>query len=57
MDADTGQVIDSHSLDSYTEGKYLVWDVKGRIRFRINTTAGPNATIHGVFLGPPTASL
>jgi hypothetical protein len=62
QDATTGASLDSHSLgqpnadqnpaDRFTGGKYLIWNVRGHVRFTItnlNTTS--NAVLSGVFFG------
>ena len=62
QDATTGATLDSRSLGqgngdlipptSSTSGKYLIWNVRGHVRFTItnlNTTS--NAVLSGVFFG------
>jgi hypothetical protein len=62
QDATTGASLDSHSLgqpngdqnpaDRFSGGKYLIWNVRGHVRFTItnlNTTS--NAVLSGVFFG------
>ena len=60
LDAVTGAVLDSHSLPSFRNGQYLVWDAKGHIQIRItntaNTNPATNALISGLFFGPPSNS-
>ena len=62
QDATTGATLDSRSLgqgngdsnpkDQFTSGKYLIWNVRGHVRFTItnlNTTS--NAALSGIFFG------
>jgi hypothetical protein len=62
QDATTGATLDSRSLgqpngdqnpaDRFNGGKYLVWNVRGHVRFTItNLVATSNATLSGVFFG------
>ncbi len=60
QDATTGATLDSRSLgqgngdsnpkDQFTSGKYLIWNVRGHVRFTI-TNLNSNATLSGVFFG------
>jgi hypothetical protein len=62
QDATTGATLDSRSVgqgngdsnpkDQFTSGKYLIWNVRGHVRFTItnlNTTS--NAVLSGAFFG------
>jgi hypothetical protein len=51
-DTASGFVIDSRSVSSFHGGTYLIWDVAGSVTFHITRTAGLNAVLSGVFLGP-----
>jgi hypothetical protein len=55
-DATTGVLLDSRSVGSFVSGQYLVWTVRGRVRFEITRVAGPNALLNGLFVGPGTAA-
>jgi hypothetical protein len=57
LDGSTGTVLNTQQLQSYGDGKYLVWDIKGRIRLKVSTLTGPNAMVSGVFLQPASAPL
>ena len=52
VDATTNAVLDSRSLSSFGTGKYVVWNVRGRIRINLTRTSGGNAVISGLFFGP-----
>lgn len=51
MDIASGSVLDSRTLTGFGEGQYLSWTLRGRVRFRITCTAGPNAVVSGLFFG------
>ncbi|MEW6160222.1 MAG: fibronectin type III domain-containing protein [Verrucomicrobiota bacterium] len=48
-DAGNGQVLNSQTLTQFSNGQYLVWDIKGHVRIRVIRTAGPNAIVNGIF--------
>jgi hypothetical protein len=50
LDAATGQALDSQSVSGFNGGKWLVWSVKGNVKFRITRTGGANAVLSGMFL-------
>ena len=49
IDAATGQVLDTGTTGFFADGRYMVWEVSQRVRFRITNTGRPNATISGIF--------
>lgn len=49
LDAATGEVLDTQNVSSFTEGKYLVWDIKKSVKVRLTRLAGFNATMQGLF--------
>lgn len=51
-----GAMLDSRSVSDFAAGRYLVWNVKGRVTVRVTRTAGPNAVVSGVFLDPAAGS-
>ena len=55
VNSTTGQVLDTQKLQSFSNGQYLVWDVKGTIQLHVSTLAGPNAMLSGLFLSPAPA--
>lgn len=63
VDADSNQVLDTQTLSSFYNGKYLVWNGRGHVRFRVTQTAGWNAVVGGLFFdgapsnNPPTVSI
>jgi hypothetical protein len=55
LDPANNAVLDSRSLSGFQEGRYLVWNVRGKVRLRITRTAGPNAVVSGLLFGVPPA--
>ena len=53
LDAATLAVLDTRTINNFTGGVYLVWNVTGNVKFRITRLAGANAVLSGVFLAPP----
>ncbi len=51
----SGTVLDTESVSGFSDGKYLVWNVKGHVQFVVTQTAGTSAVVSGVFLDPPPA--
>ena len=53
LDATTDTVLDTRSVTSFTNGQYLVWNVRGHIAMQItNAPNSPNAVVSGLFLAP-----
>jgi hypothetical protein len=64
LDAGTGTVLDTQTMNSFASGQYLVWNLAGHVTLRVTRTAGPNAVVSGLFFGaasqqqlPPTPIL
>jgi hypothetical protein len=51
LDASTEAVLNTQTLSSFQNGKYLVYDLTGSVKVRFTGTAGPNAVVSGVFFG------
>ena len=49
-DAGTGNVLDTETISSFTNGVYLDWKVSGNLLITITRQAGANAVLNGVFL-------
>ncbi len=49
LDANTGAVLNSQTMSAFSSGKYLSWDVAGKVKVRITRTAGSNAVLNGMF--------
>jgi hypothetical protein len=50
----TNAVLDTQSLSSFQNGKYLVWNLTGHVILRVTNTGGINGVISGLFFDPPT---
>jgi hypothetical protein len=48
-DAQTAAVLDSRSVTAFSGGKYLVWNVSGRVIISIANNGGTNAVLSGIF--------
>lgn len=53
----TGAVLDSHTVSSFNNGQYLVWNVSGNIQIQVTNVSGPNAVISGLFFSPAGAAI
>ncbi|MGC2814472.1 MAG: Ig-like domain-containing protein, partial [Candidatus Acidiferrum sp.] len=51
LDAATDALLDTRSISNFTNGLFLVWNVKGHIKLNVIQTAGNNAVVSGVFFG------
>ncbi len=52
LDAATGTLLDSQTLSAFSQGEYLVWDMKGHVRLHFQKVAGSNAILMGLFFSP-----
>lgn len=58
-DAATGLMLDQRIASAFATGKYLLWDVRGHVRFHIQRQASGNAVMSALFLDaslPPLES-
>ena len=53
VDSATGIVLDSHTLNGFENGQYLVWNLAGHVIVRVTRLAGSNAVVSGLFFGGP----
>ncbi len=56
LDGTTNAVLDSQSVSSFQNGKYLVWKLTGHVIIRVTNTGPANAVISGLFFDPAGAS-
>jgi hypothetical protein len=56
IDPATSKVLDSRSVSNFRNGVYLVWQIAGKVRFRLTNTGGANATVSGIFFGTGAGS-
>jgi YD repeat-containing protein len=52
LNAQNQSVLDSHTVSSFVNGVYLVWNLSGHIQIQFTNLAGPNAGLSGIFFGP-----
>jgi hypothetical protein len=48
-DAGTGTLLDTRSLVSFSNGEYLVWQVKGHVIVQVTSQNAANAIVNGLF--------
>ena len=57
LDAASGAVLDTQDLNTYVNGKYLVWNVQGHVIFRVTKTCPwTNPALSGIFFDPAGAA-
>src|SRR5204863_1780631 len=49
IDANTGAVLNSQALSGFQNGKYLIYDFKGKVIIRSKRVAGNSAVMSGLF--------
>jgi hypothetical protein len=52
-DAATRALLDTQTLANFTDGHYLVWDVRGHVTIEITALTGPNGVANAIFFTPP----
>jgi hypothetical protein len=52
LDAVTGKVLDTRTVNGFVGGEYLVWSFSGHVLVRLTNRAGNNAVLSGLFFGP-----
>ncbi len=55
-DGDSGAVLDSQTMSSFSGGLYLVWNVSGHVKFAVTPNGAYAAYMYGVFFGIPDPS-
>jgi hypothetical protein len=51
IDTATGALLNSQTLSSFQNGKYLIWHVSGSVTIQVtNTNPNSNAVLNGLFL-------
>ncbi|MGV3773749.1 MAG: glycoside hydrolase family 9 protein [Verrucomicrobiales bacterium] len=48
-DPDSGAILNSQLVSNFGDGVYLVYEIKGKVSFKISALAGPNAVVMGYF--------
>ncbi len=52
VDASTNALLDSRTISNFSQGQYLVWNLKGHVKINLTNLAGANAVASGLFFGP-----
>ena len=52
LNPQTGAVLDSHTVSSFSNGQYVVWNLSGNIEIQVTNVSGPNAVMSGLFFSP-----
>jgi hypothetical protein len=55
IDAATNRILDSRKVSEFKDGKYLIWKIRGSVKFRVTPLVG-NAVIDGIFFDPANTS-
>ena len=55
LDASSGEIIDSQDARAFSNGKYLVWNVKGHVTFQLNNIS-VNGVLSGLFIDPASTT-
>jgi hypothetical protein len=50
LDAATDAVLDTRTISSFSQGRYLVWNVRGYVKIRVTRIGGLNAILTGLFV-------
>ena len=56
LDGATNAQLDSQSVTSFQNGKYVVWNLKGHVILQVTNAGGANAVISGLFFDSPNAA-
>ena len=48
-----GNILDTRTEDSFTNGQYLIWNLSGHVQIQLSRLAAYNATVSGLFFDPP----
>jgi hypothetical protein len=55
IDLSNGAALDTRNISSFSNGQYLIWNLRGNVRVRVTYTgAGANAVVSGLFFDPPS---
>ncbi|MBV9745880.1 MAG: hypothetical protein JO099_19120 [Acidobacteriia bacterium] len=53
IDANSGIILDTRTVSSFTSGQYLSWSLSGHVTVRMTVTGGVNAVVSGLFFNTP----
>ena len=49
IDPSNNAILATTDVSNFAQGKYLTWDLRGKVRLRVNRIVGDNALIEGLF--------
>ncbi|MGH8047678.1 MAG: GDSL-type esterase/lipase family protein [Chthoniobacterales bacterium] len=52
IEVSSGRVLDTRTLTSFTNGKYLVWNVTGNLKFHVVSNSNYGIALSGIFIDP-----
>jgi len=56
LDADTNKVLDTQKITDFIDGKYLVYQVSGNVKFHLTTQSWQHASLAGFFFDPAASA-
>ena len=56
LDATTNSLLDSRNVSAFTNGQYLIWNLRGNLKVQVTLTGGANAVVSGLFFDQPAAA-
>jgi len=51
IDWATSTLLDSRTISQFNGGQYLVWNIRGRVKFVVNKTGAKTAVVSGIYFG------
>lgn len=51
VNASTNALLDSRTMSTFNGGKYLVWNLRGNVKFNIILVSGVNCVVSGLYFG------
>jgi hypothetical protein len=49
LDAVSGSVLNARSVTAFSNGQYLIWNLRGHVKLRVTKTVGFNGVVSGIF--------
>ena len=56
IDNATGDKYDVQTLQNFSDGKWLTWKIKGKVKFQMDSLEGLGAVVSGIFFNPSSPS-
>jgi PKD repeat protein len=51
FDASSGAILNTQTINSFSGGEYLTWNVSGHVQFKVTSLGGSSAVVSGLFIG------